>query len=270
MPCSHILAAAGACAVACASVTAQAPIDAAGRTASVVLFADPEREVVLGTGYVPFLVDLEIVGESSGGTATAGAVIDSGPAGDLTFEADATLTARGMPIADPGVRSSVFLTDTLTVRVAEQGPFVLSGRFDVPSGGGGASSTSVTLSVSGEGEIMAPGASGGTIVFRAATHPEGFVLTGDLAPGEYELQVEASANVATMAGDAQATAGINVLYSQACRADINADGALDLFDFLDYQRLFFDGDPLADFTGDGLFTLFDFLEFIDLFDDGCG
>ena len=55
----------------------------------------------------------------------------------------------------------------------------------------------------------------------------------------------------------------------SCRADLDGDGSLTLFDFLMFQNLFAAGDPLADFDGDGSLTLFDFLEFQNAFAEGC-
>ncbi len=55
-----------------------------------------------------------------------------------------------------------------------------------------------------------------------------------------------------------------------CRADIDGDGSLTIFDFLAFQNLFDAGDPAADFDGDGSLTLFDFLAFQNEFDGGCG
>ncbi|MEQ8844363.1 MAG: GC-type dockerin domain-anchored protein [Phycisphaerales bacterium] len=54
-----------------------------------------------------------------------------------------------------------------------------------------------------------------------------------------------------------------------CRADLDGDGELTLFDFLAFQNLFDTGDPQADFDGDGELTLFDFLAFQNEFDSGC-
>jgi hypothetical protein len=54
-----------------------------------------------------------------------------------------------------------------------------------------------------------------------------------------------------------------------CPPDLDADGALTIFDFLTYLNLFQDGDPLADFDGDGELTVFDFLAFGTAFDAGC-
>ena len=57
--------------------------------------------------------------------------------------------------------------------------------------------------------------------------------------------------------------------SAPCRADIDGDGELTIFDFLAFQNLFDAGDLGADFDGDGELTLFDFLAFQNEFDAGC-
>ncbi|MEO1007689.1 MAG: GC-type dockerin domain-anchored protein [Planctomycetota bacterium] len=54
-----------------------------------------------------------------------------------------------------------------------------------------------------------------------------------------------------------------------CRADLDDDGRLTLFDFLAFQTLFDAGDPAADFDDDGRLTFFDFLAFQTAFDAGC-
>jgi hypothetical protein len=54
-----------------------------------------------------------------------------------------------------------------------------------------------------------------------------------------------------------------------CPPDLDADGALTIFDFLLFFNLFDDGDPKADFDGDGELTIFDFLAFGTAFDAGC-
>ncbi|MEQ8318575.1 MAG: GC-type dockerin domain-anchored protein [Phycisphaerales bacterium] len=58
--------------------------------------------------------------------------------------------------------------------------------------------------------------------------------------------------------------------SSACAADLDGDGELTIFDFLEFQNLFDAGDPRADFDGDGSLTIFDFLAFQNAFDAGCG
>ncbi len=57
--------------------------------------------------------------------------------------------------------------------------------------------------------------------------------------------------------------------SAQCRADVDGSGALDFFDFLEFQNLFAAGDPRADFTGDGTLDFADFLAFQDEFAAGC-
>ena len=60
-----------------------------------------------------------------------------------------------------------------------------------------------------------------------------------------------------------------VLGGTACPADLDGDGELTLFDFLQFQNFFASGDLRADFDGDGSLTLFDFLEFQNQFAIGC-
>jgi hypothetical protein len=55
----------------------------------------------------------------------------------------------------------------------------------------------------------------------------------------------------------------------SCRADLDASGTLDLFDFLEFSNLFNAQDPAADFTGDGAYDLFDFLAYVNEFNAGC-
>ncbi len=57
--------------------------------------------------------------------------------------------------------------------------------------------------------------------------------------------------------------------SSECRADLDGDGDLTIFDFLEFQNLFDSGDLAADFDGDGSLTIFDFLAFQNAFDAGC-
>jgi predicted outer membrane repeat protein len=55
-----------------------------------------------------------------------------------------------------------------------------------------------------------------------------------------------------------------------CRADLDGDGTLSIFDFLAFQTAFDAGDlEVADFDGDGALTLFDFLAFQTAFAAGC-
>ncbi|UYV13450.1 MAG: hypothetical protein NCW75_03995 [Phycisphaera sp.] len=66
-----------------------------------------------------------------------------------------------------------------------------------------------------------------------------------------------------------AVAGWLTTASEPCKADLDGDGELTLFDFLAFQNLFGTGDVAADFDGDGELTIFDFLAFQNLFATGC-
>ncbi|MCW5755743.1 MAG: hypothetical protein KIT54_00740 [Phycisphaeraceae bacterium] len=59
------------------------------------------------------------------------------------------------------------------------------------------------------------------------------------------------------------------LIADPCRADLDGDGVLTIFDFLAFQNLFAAGDMRADFDGDGSLTIFDFLAFQNEFAAGC-
>ncbi|UYV12228.1 MAG: S8 family serine peptidase [Phycisphaera sp.] len=54
-----------------------------------------------------------------------------------------------------------------------------------------------------------------------------------------------------------------------CRVDLDGDGSLTIFDFLEFQNLFSSGDLAADFDGDGSLNIFDFLAFQNEFAAGC-
>lgn len=54
-----------------------------------------------------------------------------------------------------------------------------------------------------------------------------------------------------------------------CRADLDMDGLLTIFDFLAFQNKFDGGEVSADIDMDGSLTIFDFLAFQNLFDAGC-
>ncbi len=61
----------------------------------------------------------------------------------------------------------------------------------------------------------------------------------------------------------------DTLVGTPCRADLDGDGSLSIFDFLAFQNLFDAEDLAADFDGDGALTIFDFLSFQNEFDAGC-
>jgi hypothetical protein len=67
----------------------------------------------------------------------------------------------------------------------------------------------------------------------------------------------------------EAVSSIIAEWRASCRADLDGDGELTIFDFLAFQNAFDAMDPVADFDGDGAFTIFDFLAFQNAFDAGC-
>lgn len=74
-----------------------------------------------------------------------------------------------------------------------------------------------------------------------------------------------------IAAGGQAAAHLAILRPcpATCRADIDGDGALTVYDFLAFQGLFQAGDARADFDGDGSLTLMDFVSFQAAFAAGC-
>jgi len=54
-----------------------------------------------------------------------------------------------------------------------------------------------------------------------------------------------------------------------CTPDLDADGALTVFDYLTFLNLFDAGSSEADFDGDGELTVLDFLAYQTAFDAGC-
>lgn len=58
-------------------------------------------------------------------------------------------------------------------------------------------------------------------------------------------------------------------FARRCRADLDGDGALTLFDVLAFQNAYAAGAGMADFTSDGELSVADYLRFIDNFTAGC-
>jgi len=57
--------------------------------------------------------------------------------------------------------------------------------------------------------------------------------------------------------------------AEACAADVNGDGMLNIFDFVALQAASLNGDATADCNGDGLLDVFDFVCFQAVFANGC-
>ncbi len=69
-------------------------------------------------------------------------------------------------------------------------------------------------------------------------------------------------------GTATETA-VMVFDTRPCRADLDGDGELTIFDFLAFQSAFDAMDPIADWDCDGMYTVFDGIEYNNDFDAGC-
>ncbi|MFI4882087.1 MAG: GC-type dockerin domain-anchored protein [Phycisphaerales bacterium JB064] len=119
---------------------------------------------------------------------------------------------------------------------------------------------------------------GGTFV---STIEAGLVLSTSFASFDYDISAldgVADARIVFTLNGATGTSG-NIRTDNfyitgdagtgGCRADLDGDGSLTIFDFLQFQNLFDSGDLTADFDGDGSLTLFDFLAFQNEFDAGC-
>ena len=149
------------------------------------------------------------------------------------------------------------------------------GCLDVPS--------SIRVSPAGEvlllGTTNSPPYSGATILFRldAATGQEIARATSTAVPsGEMHFDARGDIYVTTRTWNATTGQTTMTAWKMAaigrpvpCRADLDGDGVLTLFDFLAFQNAFAAGEPLADFDGDGVLTLFDFLAYQNAFAAGC-
>lgn len=60
-----------------------------------------------------------------------------------------------------------------------------------------------------------------------------------------------------------------VARASLCGADVNVDGTLDFFDYLDFVALFSGGARESDFNADGMVDFFDYLDFAMAFSSGC-
>lgn len=252
----------------CQVALAQQPIDPVSRSASASAFADGQQRVRFEQLYRPFDVDFQ-VGASPDSVAAID--LEAGPTGPLSFVVDAQLHATATAGGTPDGRATSFVTENLVFNVDEPTPFTLAavyGRSEVA--GAAANSGTLRLFVQGEGGIVLDsGERVLEVVLRTSDSATGETAAGRLDAGRYRLRVEFSSNAAAIGGDASADFEARAYFATTCRADVTADGQLDLFDFLDYQILFDQRNPRADYTGDGVFDIFDFLRFISAFQDGC-
>jgi hypothetical protein len=94
-------------------------------------------------------------------------------------------------------------------------------------------------------------------------------------PYEYELSLDAYGDdlaIRFTAGTIGADRAFfldNVGVSLLCRADLNGDKALNIFDFLSFQAIFSLGAIEADWNRDGALNIFDYLSYQAAFSKGC-
>jgi hypothetical protein len=115
----------------------------------------------------------------------------------------------------------------------------------------------------GEGEMFL----GSTVVTTNGNgHAEFAAHVDPVQPGS---AITATATDQTTGDTSEFSACIDAQGGDACYPDFTGDGALDLFDFLEYANAFNAGDEAADCTNDNTLDLFDFLCFVNAFDAGC-
>lgn len=88
------------------------------------------------------------------------------------------------------------------------------------------------------------------------------VLEGTI--GQHDAGVELQGSGFSLVGGYWPLVGAHL-----CLADINQDGTLDFFDYLDFVAAFSESDPPADFNYDGNIDFFDYLDFVAAFSNGC-
>ncbi len=210
-------------------------------------------------------------------------IISNHPGNDGTQTAgiNATTRTKGMGFTMPG--GSDLGLDALTMRLDITSVDVVP-VVEIYSDGGGAPGTLLTT-------LENPASFSPGIGDYTFTPADSFTLAGgetywivaSSAAGTYDWKASSPAQTPTgLATHAGATFGayppvgsssILTTYfieaSTACRVDLDGDGQLTIFDFLEFQNLFDAGDPIADFDGDGQLTIFDFLAFQNEFDAGC-
>ncbi len=212
-----------------------------------------------------------------GSTSGVAYVVYGRGAGDPPFPE--IFEAAGLQAPD-GVRfEGLASPDRTGVSVAGLGDINGDGRDDVAVGAPGRREMGATHVVYGRADDFPQ-----TLLLETMGGVDGFRIRGEDTGDSFGFDVSPAGDVNgdgiddIIGGDRSAvqSAGVAtvrayVIYGkrQPCRADLDGDGRLTLFDFLAFQNAFDAGDPIADFDGDGSLTLFDFLAFQNEFDAGC-
>lgn len=110
------------------------------------------------------------------------------------------------------------------------------------------------------------GSLGGEWFFGLTFDAAGTLWGSRFPEGVYTIDAQTGAATLRWGGEYR---GLAFVAEGGCYADFNADGALDLFDFLAFVAAFNAGGAAADCTGDGGLDLFDFSCFVNAFNAGC-
>jgi hypothetical protein len=120
-----------------------------------------------------------------------------------------------------------------------------------------------------ESNVRMVGPDGNFFIVFINEGEESFVMDFELEPGDYavvgEVLGEANENAPPLAAEFSFVLSI----AEGCPGDFNADGNLDILDFVAFQNAFTDADPSADCNEDGMLNILDFVCFQNLFQQGC-
>jgi endonuclease/exonuclease/phosphatase family metal-dependent hydrolase len=233
---------------------------------STTTFDDPNHSYrSWGNDGTSFNFTLRRRGNRMVGEAIANALYDScgGESGHIPVYCDFLLPAR--VISQPRLnfgRVAVGTQTEIELTVSNAGNADLWLRSDtIAAPPGGIQPLRYTLM--GDGPIVVPT---GEFIDNAGGKGNDHAITIDTSVvGPFEATVRIESNAPDEPVREVRVVGEVI----ACAADLDGDGALTVFDFLEFQNLFDAGDLRADFDGDGSLSLFDFLAFQNLFDAGC-
>ncbi|MEQ8844905.1 MAG: GC-type dockerin domain-anchored protein [Phycisphaerales bacterium] len=250
-----------------------------GGTANVTSYEVSAAGTLTETGFVftapNFALDMAL--SPNGAWLYAGGGISGSGDAVLGFDVDSfggLGIIPGSPFASPG-------DSPAWVTVSPDDRFVYAGHgrdatvqgFAIDQTTGALSALGVSFDVGSQGTLGTVGTlslPAGNFLFVT----DNSTVFDDMS-GIYSFRIEDTGDI-TQIGDIVMTPGSQpdnfVVWQPAtdtCRADLDGDGQLTIFDFLAFQNLFDMGDPAADFDGDGDLTIFDFLAFQNEFDAGC-
>jgi hypothetical protein len=105
---------------------------------------------------------------------------------------------------------------------------------------------------------------GSGMTFTAAATDSQVLQISNLQPGSRGPVLVVRLRTSNSCGESSGTTTLTY-----CPPDVNCDGALDLFDYLDFVAAFSGNEPSSDFNADTVIDFFDYLDFVDAFAAGC-